>query len=771
MFDFLFNYPLSTWEGARVSFSTAWPWWLIGLALLLGLLCVSAALLRLPVSKGRRITVGIIQSVLLALVMLMLLRPVLLVDEVRRDDNVVAVVIDSSNSMGFPASNDSSNSRFDAAQAAFDDVRSELENTFETRLYTLGDQLKPAIDNETLTLAGARTDLAGGLRELLDQSSADELAAVVLLSDGGNNAETMDVEWWNRLRQAEVPVHTVGVGPEQVAGDFELADVFLPTHFPPNTTVTARARIKHPGNATNVRLRVKQGNALRYASTVALQSGASETTHEFSFPSGDEGVQSLQFEVLPDADDKNSVNNVVQRVMNVNHAPKRILYVEGEPRWEYKFLRRAVANDASIDIVSLLRTSPNKFYRQGVSSSRELENGFPLTRENLFGYDAIIIGSLEAAELSVEQQANVRDFVAERGGALLMLGGTSGLSDGGWGRSAVQAALPVQLETDSGSLNNTFQRERVQVELTDFGKRAEWLKLPSPADAPRFDGEGSTEGLGREDDAWASLPELADIQRLGKPKAGAQVMMQTAQSKEPVLVWHRYGKGRSYVLATSGTWRWQMSLPSEDQRHETFWQNLTAELTANVTTRLSIDAGPAVQRDRKAAAVDVVALAQDFTAYQASDIVAVLTTPDGARRDVSLVPDINFPGRFLVNVDYESVGPHAISIELQDAEDALEVNVHQDQARAETWWMVENNTAEYFSPELQSGVLQRIADESGGSFRLLSAMNQLPSALLAKNNALTLQNELPLWNMPVLFLLLILGKLFEWLLRLRWKRL
>jgi len=84
---------------------------------------------------------------------------------------------------------------------------------------------------------------------------------------------------------------------------------------------------------------------------------------------------------------------------------------------------------------------------------------------------------------------------------------------------------------------------------------------------------------------------------------------------------------------------------------------------------------------------------------------------------------------------------------------------------------VENNTAEYFSPELQSGVLQRIADETGGSFRVLSAMNQLPDALLSKNNALTLQNELPLWNMPFLFLLLLAGKLFEWLLRLRWKRL
>lgn len=770
MFDFLFNYPLSTWESARVSFSTSWPWWLIGLAFLLALLCVVVALMRLPLSAGRRVTVGIIQSLLLGLVLAILLQPVLLVDEVRRDDNVVAIVFDSSNSMGFPAANGSDTTRFDAAQAALDGVRNELDATFETRLFTIGDQLKPAIGNNPLTFGALRTDIAGGLRELLDQSSAEELAAVVLLSDGGNNAAAMDVDWWNRLRQAEVPVHTVGVGAEQIAGDVELADVALPDRFPPDATLTARVRIRHPADATNVRLRVKHGDALRYANTVPLQTGALETTHEFSFPSGDEGVQSLLFEVAAGPDDTNVINNEIQRVLKVSHAPQRILYVEGEPRWEYKFMRRAVSNDASIEIVSLLRTSPNKFYRQGVNSPRELENGFPLTREALFGYDAIIIGSLEAAELSVEQQANVRDFVAERGGTLMMLGGTSGLSDGGWGRSAVQAALPVQLETGPGNARTTFQRNRVKIELTEFGKRADWLSLPPPLDAPRFDGEGSTEGLGSDDDAWESLPELADIQQVGEPKAGAQVMMQTSGSKQPVLIWHRYGKGRSYVLATSGTWRWQMSLPSEDQRHETFWKNLTAELTANVSSRLTIDAGLAVQRDQTSATIDVVALAPDFTHYDANDISAIVTQPDGSKDSVELVPDINIPGRYQASFDYEAVGPHAINIELKDAE-SLEVNVHQNAGKAEQWWMVENNTAEYFSAELQTGVLQRIADETGGTFRIASAINQLPTALLSKNNALTLQNELPLWNMPFLFLLLIMGKLFEWMLRLRWKRL
>ena len=84
---------------------------------------------------------------------------------------------------------------------------------------------------------------------------------------------------------------------------------------------------------------------------------------------------------------------------------------------------------------------------------------------------------------------------------------------------------------------------------------------------------------------------------------------------------------------------------------------------------------------------------------------------------------------------------------------------------------MEQNTAEYFSPELQSATLHRMADETNGSYRSLDDIDALPDALLTLNNALTRQNEFPLWNMPIFFLLLLVGKMLEWLLRLRWKRL
>jgi len=109
-------------------------------------------------------------------------------------------------------------------------------------------------------------------------------------------------------------------------------------------------------------------------------------------------------------------------------------------------MRRALSSVSGLELVSLLRTSPNKLYRQGVKDASELQDGFPVTREALFAYDALIIGSLEAAYLSPEQQRNIQDFVRVRGGTLLMLAGKNGLADGGWARSPVAQALPAGLD-------------------------------------------------------------------------------------------------------------------------------------------------------------------------------------------------------------------------------------------------------------------------------------------------------------------------------------
>ena len=164
------------------------------------------------------------------------------------------------------------------------------------------------------------------------------------------------------------------------------------------------------------------------------------------FPSGAAGLKEVTFEIeAPDRDPLPS-NDTRSRLLDVAAAEHRVLYLEGEPRWEFKFIRRAVAEDKAIDMVTWLRTTPRKTYRQGVAGADELIDGFPVTLEALYRYDLVILGSLPSNALNDAQHAWLETFVAERGGSVLALAGRQALAEGGWDVKPLARALPVTLE-------------------------------------------------------------------------------------------------------------------------------------------------------------------------------------------------------------------------------------------------------------------------------------------------------------------------------------
>src|SRR6185369_13039648 len=154
------------------------------------------------------------------------------------------------------------------------------------------------------------------------------------------------------------------------------------------------------------------------------------------------GARDLTFAVEPLTGEENLKNNTMTRSVLVNNTKRRVLYVEGEPRWEFKFIRRAEEDDPTIQLVSMLRTSENKIYRQGINDPAELADGFPTRPEDLFGYSGIIIGSVDADYFSPLQRELLREYVDRRGGGLLFLGGRQSLGDGGWGTSSINELLP-----------------------------------------------------------------------------------------------------------------------------------------------------------------------------------------------------------------------------------------------------------------------------------------------------------------------------------------
>ena len=178
------------------------------------------------------------------------------------------------------------------------------------------------------------------------------------------------------------------------------------------------------------------------------------------FPAGKAGVRDLRVTLDAGQGEVNQANNSRRQVIEVADRRRNVLYIEGEPRWEYKFIRRAIELDRTLRLASLVRATPNRYYRQGVASAEELQDGFPRTAAELFAFDTVIIGSLEAAALSTDQHEWLKEFVDRRGGSVLLLAGRDGLGDGGWGRVPLAQLLPAALPGGATSYGSRASRVR-----------------------------------------------------------------------------------------------------------------------------------------------------------------------------------------------------------------------------------------------------------------------------------------------------------------------
>ena len=476
---------------------------------------------------------------------------------------------------------------------------------------------------------------------------------------------------------------------------------------------------------------------------VELRQDTRSTTAWVNIELAEAGHHHLRFSVDGIPGEQELRNNSRSTLVEVADQKYRILYFEGEPRWEYKFMRRALADDEDLRIASLLRVSPNKYYRQGIDSPEQLENGFPATRDELFSYDALIIGSVEAASLSGEQQKIIHDFVSERGGSLLMIAGPNGLGNGGWGQSQIADVLPVRLPP---STTNSFFRKKAAVVLTPQGADDQMLRLAGTTDTNR--------------QSWNELPEVADYQVTGtlKPAAVTLLNVMTDVGQLPLLIPQQFGRGHSYILASGGTWRWQMSMPVENQSHETFWRQLLRALVADAPNSVSLTASGA-------AGSTEISLRSEFRddSFRPVDdigVTAVVTHQDGDSWEVELAPSVDEPGVFQANITPTASGTWYFEAVAERNGEPIDV------ARASIHY--ESGQAEYFNFRRDSRALQRLSEATGGRYLEPDELDALPDLLRYSSSGITETDYRPIWDAPAVFLLLLLLKGGEWMLRRRW---
>ncbi len=747
MFEALFKYSRATFARAEFVFASGWPVWLLVAAIVASAAVVAVVVWRRRQGLGvaRAATLATLQAALLALVLVLVWRPALVSQTLRPQENAVAVLVDTSASMRY---GESGKSRLQqAVDSLSTDVLPPLKSKFNVSLYGFAGDVVDLPSLEQVPAPGPVTHIGDALLSVLRGAQSGGVAAVVLVSDGDDNSGALDAAQIAEIASFGVPVHTVGVGAETIPNDLEVEDVQIPAVGLPGSNVSAQVSIRHSGSGL-AQLKVYDGDAILASQQIQLPSGDGVISRWVDIDVGKPGIRDLKFALDPLPGETNVANNAMLRPMEVPEQRRSILYVEGEPRWEYKFMRRAVEDESAVRLASLLKTTPNKFYRQGIESPDELKDGFPTDKLKLFSYDALIIGSFEASSISEEQQDMIRDFVSKRGGSLLMLGGRRGLADGGWAATSVAEALPAQLPMLDGP---SFARDPARPKLTELGKRSAITRL-DPDDR-------------KNEKLWSEMPEIADFQHVGELKPGAQVLLDAdiGGRTEPLLITQRYGLGNSYILATGGTWRWQMQLPHDDLRHETFWRQLLQALATSAPQPVTLTADHVFYGDQSTVKLRAEVHNPAFEPAEGAKVTVEASDGQGPPKTLEMTPIAGEPGVY--EASYETAHPGIFRFDATATADGQELGKSQFAVRRE------DGVIEHYHVQQNRALLERLAAATGGTYFPVSDVGKLPEAVSFSDAGTVERQVLDLWNMPIVFVLLLALKGTEWLLRLYWGRL
>lgn len=740
MFELLFKYPRDLYARSELAFAGPWPGWLTVAFAVIGVVAIIGFLAgrRRRASAVRLSAIGLLQLGMLVLVLWLLQQPSLRTEQLRDGENSVAMVMDRSSSMAYGSQQPRIVAARNVLEAAIGDGGGLA---LPAQRYTFGERSRRVESFADAAPVGGRTAIADAVIDVLREAQVSPLAALIVASDGADTTGGITAEQLAEIAGFGVPVHTIAIGREAMPEDLELSDVFLPAQVLPDSAVSARVSIRHDGGG-QTQVKVYDGDELLASMPTSLNEDSGTTTVWVDFELAEAGPHQLEFSLDAREGEQELRNNRRSRLVDVSDDNYRILYFEGEPRWEYKFLRRALQDDDDLRLVSLLRVSTNKFYRQGLDSPEQLADGFPTTIEELYAYDALIIGSVEAASLTPAQQTMIRDFVSERGGSLLMLAGPNGLGNGGWGQSPVADALPTRLPLPD---SNSFFRLQAPVALTPQGSDSQMLRLA-----------GGTDNLR----AWRELPAVADYQLTGtlKPAALALLTVDSEEGTLPLLVTQPFGRGQSFILATGGTWRWQMSLPVEDLRHETFWRQMLRTMVAAAPSSTSLTATAAPG----ASGIELRAEFRDerFAPLNDVGVSAIVAREDGESWTVAMSPSIEEAGVYIGDLDPDASGVYFVEAVAQRNDEPL--------ATSRASLAYEAGQAEHFGIRTDPALLGRLSAATGGQLLSADELSELPNLLRYSKAGVSEIRTQEIWDAPAFFILLLLLKATEWLLRRRW---
>lgn len=748
-------------------------WWQVAVLAVCALTLLSAVIFYLRVGRvvGRRALAALMGLRLAAVLVLILslLEPVLSIERIQTERTGLAVLVDTSRSMGirdFPNLPTRLEQVLQALLARGTAV-DRLQRNFKVTWFAFDAQPRRLADREALadlTASGEATNLTAAVRAAARELKSGDYAGVILFSDGQDNTDRDPVR---ELAPEGVPVFAVGVGTDLRAGgqfkDVVLTDVEVPPTVPLGHLVTVTAAVDAVGLAdrvVEVRLLGADGGVLA-TERLALDDAEGPQRVPLRFRPDRRGGLQLRVEVEPQPEEALTQNNSHSFSVSVTEPRIKTLYLEGTLRSEYRYLVRNLQRDPNIELLSLVQVQPGRFLVQGRIEGVTLA-GLPTGAEDLTPFDVVILGDIPVRRentvfLSRSLMEALREHV-RRGGGLLVLGGYHTLGPGGYGGTPLEEALPVTVgppdigqEKDPFSLTLTSEGEAHPI----FSGCLDYF--PTAARPAR-----------------SELPKLRGHTRLAGVKPAASVLAVNPTRRRdgrplPVLVVERFGSGRSAVFAADTTWQWQAMLEplGRDSPYVKFWGQLIRWLAGQEVVERRTEPGVWAHSDksfyRPGEPVVLRAEVRDLkgNVTDLARVTAEVSVPGQPTRRLE-VPHLP-RGRGLYEVTFEPPVPGPYEVTVTAAEKGRPLG------RSTVSFQVGKPNLELERLSLNEGLLRRLAQETRGRYLSLANVARLEKQLTSSEHVKRIFKQQRLYHTPAFFFLFIGLLTAEWSLRKRWQ--
>ena len=748
LFQLLFQYRPVVFSQGELRFAASSGSYVAALVAA-GAVAVAIASYRTSGRKVRtrdRVVLAGLRVAMLAIVVFCLFRPVLVVKAAVPQQNFVAVLLDDSRSMQIADQDKQPRGAFLRQEFGAHDrgLLGNLSQRFMVRTFRFSNVASRIEAEDDLTFGGAQTHLGAALDGARQELAGLPLAGVVLVTDGADTTAGAIGPSLLALKSQGIPVFTVGVGRETLDRDIQIGRVSTPRTALKGTTLMVDVVLTQTGYAgQTVNIDIEDEGRLVGTQKVKLADDGTATTARVRFTVGEPGPRVMRFRVAPQSGELVTENNAREALIDVRDRREKILYYEGEPRPEMKFIRRAVEEDPNLLVVTLQRTADNKYMRIGVDNSEELVAGFPKTREELFSYRGLIIGSVEAGAFTGDQLKMIAEFVDRRGGGLLMLGGPRSFGEGGYAGTSVADVLPVVLDPSWRDQQPTLSRVSVKPTMAGAAQGVTQIAENEEASLKR----------------WGELPVVLTLNRLDSIKPGATVLLSAtdeSRREHPVLAFQRYGRGKSFAFMLADSWVWQMhaSITVEDMTHEHFWRQLLRWLVDGVPDTVEVNSLTDRVEPNEGATLRAEIVDPNFVELNDAMVLAKLTSPDGTIVDVPMQWSGEKSGEYVASVPTHALGWYEAKIDA--------IHGGKTIGSAVTHVRAAPGDAEYFDATMHAPTLKRIADETGGRFYTPATVQGLSEDLKYTGRGVTTVEERDLWHLPIVMVLLIGLLCAEW---------